>query len=135
MGADQDATGPFVTGGVDTHKDLHVAAVVDAHDRGLVHHSDSATTRHGYKQLLAWMRSFGQVRRVGVEATGTYGAGLLRYLRKAGVEVRPGRLTLTVGCRAGRDRSAFRDGSSTVPFEQIGQSAVKRLWRQKSDDI
>jgi len=22
--------------------------------------------------------------------------------------------------------------SSTVPFEQIGQSAVKRLWRQKS---
>jgi hypothetical protein len=39
-------------------------------------------------------------------------------------------LTLTVGCRAGRDR----DGSSTVPFEQIGQSAVKRLWRQKSVD-
>jgi predicted phosphodiesterase len=28
----------------------------------------------------------------------------------------------------------LRDGSSTVPFEQIGQSAVKRLWRQKSVD-
>jgi hypothetical protein len=26
-----------------------------------------------------------------------------------------------------------RFGSSTVPFEQIGQSAVKRLWRQKSE--
>ena len=33
------------------------------------------------------MRSFGQLRRVGVEATGTYGAGLLRYLQNAGVEV------------------------------------------------
>ena len=46
-----------------------------------------ATTRHGYKQMLAWMRSFGQLQRVGIEATGTYGAGLLRYLQKAGVEV------------------------------------------------
>ena len=26
-----------------------------------------------------------------------------------------------------------RPGSSAVPFEQIGQSAVKRLWRQKTD--
>ena len=34
-----------------------------------------------------------------------------------------------------RDRDADRSGSSTVPFEQIGQSAVKRLWRQKSDVI
>jgi len=34
-----------------------------------------------------------------------------------------------------RDREADRSGSSTVPFEQIGQSAVKRLWRQKSEVI
>src|SRR5215208_5571102 len=52
----------------------------------------------------------------------------------AGVDVRPGRFTFTVGWRAGRARSAFRDESSTVPFEQIGQSAVKRLWRQKRED-
>jgi transposase len=75
-----------VTGGVDTHKDLHVAAVVDEHDRVLGCQS-FATTRHGYKLMLAWMRTFGPLRRVGVEATGTYGAGLLRYLQKAGVEV------------------------------------------------
>jgi transposase len=37
--------------------------------------------------MLTWMRSFGQLRLVGVEATGTYGAGLLRYLQAAGVEV------------------------------------------------
>ena len=36
--------------------------------------------------MLAWMRSFGTVRRVGIESTGTYGAGLLRYLQQAGVE-------------------------------------------------
>ena len=79
-------TGPFVIGGVDTHKELHVAAVVDEHDR-IVGSQSFATTRQGYNQMLAWMRSFGLVRRVGVEATGTYGAGLLRYLQKAGVEV------------------------------------------------
>jgi transposase len=44
-------------------------------------------TRHGYKQTLTWTHSFGQLRRVGVEATGTYGAGLLRYMQNAGVEV------------------------------------------------
>ncbi len=78
--------GPFVGGGVDTHKDLHVAAVVDRHDQILGSRS-FPTTRHGYTQMLAWMRAFGQLRRVGVEATGTYGAGLLRYLQKAGVAV------------------------------------------------
>lgn len=75
-----------VVGGVDTHKDLHVAAVVDDHDT-VLGSACFATTRHGYKQMLTWMRSFGQLRRVGIEATGTYGAGLLRYLQAAGVEV------------------------------------------------
>lgn len=46
-----------------------------------------ATTRHGYKQMLAWMGAFGSLQRVGIEATGTYGAGLLRYMQKAGIEV------------------------------------------------
>ena len=86
MGVDQDATGPFVVGGVDTHKDLYVAAVVDQYDK-LLGSQCFPTTRHGYEQMLAWMRSFGSLQRVGVEATGTYGAGLLRYLQHAGVEV------------------------------------------------
>ncbi len=75
-----------VVGGVDTHKDLHVAAVVDERDRVLASRC-FPTTRHGYKQMLTWMRSFGSLQRVGVEATGTSGAGLLRYLQNAGVEV------------------------------------------------
>ena len=75
-----------VIGGVDTHKDLHVAAVVDHRDRVLGTES-FPTTRHGYKLMLSWMKSFGDLRRVGVECSGSYGAGLLRYLQTAGVEV------------------------------------------------
>lgn len=67
-------------GGVDTHKDLHVAAVVDEDDRVLGNEC-FPTTRHSYKQMLLWMRSFGELARVGIECTGSYGAGLLRYLQ------------------------------------------------------
>ena len=66
-----------VVGGVDTHKDLHVAAVVDEHDR-VLGTEFFPTTRHGYKQLVQWLRSFGHIAGIGVECTGTYGAGLLR---------------------------------------------------------
>lgn len=75
-----------IIGGVDTHKDLHAAAVVDDCDRILDTRSFS-TTRQGYRQMLAWMRSFGDLRRIGIESTGSYGAGLLRYMQTAGVEV------------------------------------------------
>jgi transposase len=83
---DETAPPRRVIGGVDTHKDLHSAAVVDERDQ-LVASQSFATTRQGYRQMLAWMRSFGQLERVGVEATGTYGAGLLRHLQAAGVVV------------------------------------------------
>jgi transposase len=81
-----DKAARSITGGVDTHKDLHVAAVVDDSDRVLDTRS-FATTRQGYRQMLAWMRSFGALQRVGIESTGSYGAGLLRYMQTAGVEV------------------------------------------------
>jgi transposase len=82
----QNSTARDVVGGVDTHKDLHMAAVVDDQDR-VLGTKCFATTRQGYRQMLAWMRSFGGVIRVGVECTGTYGAGLLRYLQQSGVTV------------------------------------------------
>jgi transposase len=86
MEDNQERSAGRIVGGVDTHKDLHVAAVVDEFDRVLGSQC-FATTRHGYKQMLAWMRAFGSLQRVGIEATGTYGAGLLRYMQKAGIEV------------------------------------------------
>ena len=50
-----------VVGGVDTHKDLHVAAVVDHRDHVLGTES-FATTRHGYKSAIATLKP-GQIRR------------------------------------------------------------------------
>ena len=85
MSVEED-TGHQVVGGVDTHKDLHVAAVVDERDR-LLATASFATTRQGYRQMLAWMRSFGTVKRIGIESTGSYGAGLLRFMQEAGIEV------------------------------------------------
>lgn len=87
MSENQNPTDRRVVGGVDTHKDLHMAAVVDERDRVLGTEC-FASTRQGYRQMLAWMRSFGEVVRVGVGCTGTYGAGLLRFLQKSGVTVR-----------------------------------------------
>lgn len=78
--------GAIVVGGVDTHKDLHFAAVVDDKDR-VLGTRPFPTTRHGYKQMVQWMREFGFIGKVGVECTGTYGAGLLRYLAQSGIEV------------------------------------------------
>jgi transposase len=75
-----------VTGGVDTHTDVHVAAVVDGTGRILGSNS-FPTTVAGFRHLLAWMRRHGTLGRVGVEGTGAYGAGLARFLTAAGVEV------------------------------------------------
>lgn len=75
-----------VIGGVDTHKDLHVAAVVDTDDHVLDTQAFS-TTRAGYPALLAWMCTYGDVRRIGIEGTGAYGTGLLCHLQQAGIEV------------------------------------------------
>jgi transposase len=75
-----------VIGGVDTHQDLHLAAVVEP-DGTVLGTKAFPTTRAGYRGLLAWMRSLGNVLRVGVESTGTYGAGLVRLLGQEGVPV------------------------------------------------
>lgn len=75
-----------VTGGVDTHRDQHVAVVVDEVGRVLGTESFSVNSK-GYAALHRWMTSFGHLERVGVEGTGSYGAGLARHLACAGVEV------------------------------------------------
>ncbi|HMK99939.1 MAG TPA: IS110 family transposase [Acidimicrobiales bacterium] len=75
-----------VTGGVDTHRDLHVVCALD--ERGAELGVESfPTTPAGYRRMLHWLRHFGEVGRVGVEGTGSYGAGLTRYLQTEGVEV------------------------------------------------
>ena len=76
----------LVTLGVDTHLDNHVAAVLD--ERGVLLDSMMLpTTPAGYQALLDWAAEFGTIDRVGVEGTGSYGAGLARWLRGAGLVV------------------------------------------------
>jgi transposase len=62
-----------ITGGVDTHKDVHVAAALD-HLGRLLGTESFATTRRGYRQLLDWLRSHGELVAVGVEGCGSWGA-------------------------------------------------------------
>jgi Transposase len=85
-----------VTVGVDTHADSHVAAVVDQTGRVLGSASFAASTR-GYVALVNWAERLGPVAKVGIEGTGTYGAGLARFVRAYGLEVvevdRPDRRT------------------------------------------
>ena len=75
-----------VFGGVDTHRDAHVAALVDGTGRLLGSESFTAQ-RAGYQRMVAWFGSQGHLVRVGVEGTGSYGAGLARYLTAADIEV------------------------------------------------
>jgi transposase len=82
-GAAPTASTRWITVGVDTHKDRHVAAAVDQSGR-LLASTQAPTTVKGCKQLLAWAQAHGRVDRFGIEGTGAYGAGLARFLRAAG---------------------------------------------------
>jgi len=75
-----------VTGGVDTHLDVNVAAALDPVG-GLLGVAEFPTTLAGHRELLGWLSGFGPVARVGVEGTGSYGAGVARFLRASGVEI------------------------------------------------
>jgi transposase len=85
-----------ITGGVDTHADVHVAAALDPIG-GLLGVEEFPVTPAGYALLLGWLGGFGTVCLVGIEGTGSYGAGLARHVTAAGVRV------------AGVDRSDRQD--------------------------
>ena len=85
-----------MTGGVDTHLDVHVAAALDP--VGALLGSESfETTPAGYAQLLNWLEGFGPVTKVGVEGTGAYrarrsrssAAGVSKSSRSTGPTARP----------------------------------------------
>lgn len=85
-----------VVGGIDTHQDSHTGAVVDAAGRVLGTETFPADAG-GYRALLAWMGGFGVLARIGIEGTGSYGAGLAHYLQTRSVPIievdRPDRTT------------------------------------------
>ena len=77
-----------VTVGVDTHGDGHVAAAFTSDLGRPLGHLTIATTPAGYRRLLEWAHELGSDARFGVEGTGSYGAGLARFLAAAGCTVR-----------------------------------------------
>jgi len=116
-----------ITGGVDTHLDIHVAAALDQLGALLDTRSFPATTA-GYRQLLRWLRSFGDVVLVGVEGTGSYGAGLTRHLLAEHVEVvevdRPNRQN-----RRRRGKSDTVDAVAAARAAQSGDATGKAKTR------
>lgn len=84
--ADIDHQVEDVVLGVETHKDIHVAAVLTLVG-GHIAHASFPTTAAGYQQLIAWVRFFGEARRAGVEGTGSYGFALARELLAEGLTV------------------------------------------------
>ena len=113
-----------VTGGVDTHADVHVAAVVDQVGRVLGTEAFPATAA-GYQAALAWMSAHGELAKAGVEGTGSYGAGLARYLAACGVEmagvIRPNRQA-----RRQRGKSDTADAVAAGRLERGGGGSAKK---------
>ncbi len=102
MTDDQSAT-RRVIGGVDTHKDIHVAVVIDDLGRRL-DTASFATTTAGYRDCYRWLGGYGEILAVGVEGTGSWGAGLSRFLR----------------ARRERGRGEPHEPSDTAPESQDG---------------
>ena len=75
-----------VTLGVDTHKDVHVAAILDDLGRLIGTAAFKADDRGG-EGMLSWARRHGELQTAGVEGTGSYGYRLAILLSGAGVRV------------------------------------------------
>lgn len=109
-------TDRVVIGGVDTHKDVHVAAVIDEVGK-ILEVASFETTAKGCRKLLSWMGSQGELAKVGVEGTGCYGAGLARLLAGEGIEV------VEVN-RPNRQMRRRRGKSDTVDAEAAARAAL-----------
>ena len=109
-----------IIGGVDTHQDLHTAAIVTV--EGAVLGTESfSTTRAGYRAMLAWFRSHGELLRVGVESTGSYGAGIARHLALSGVPV----LEVTGPDRAARRARGKDDALDAVAAAEAARTGCR----------
>ena len=106
-----------ITGGVDTHAGLHVAAALDPLG-GLLGVQEFPATAAGYARLLDWLGGFGTVALVGVEGTGSYGAGLARHLAAAGVRV----VEVDRADRQDRHRAGKSDPLDAVSAARAAQS-------------
>ena len=106
-----------VSGGIDTHGEVHVAAVLDEIG-GLLGTESFPADPNGYSDLLTWLESFGDVTKVGVEGTGSYGAGIARFLTRTGIHV------VEVDRQ---NRQARRQSGKSDPLDAV-EAARAALW-------
>ncbi len=110
-----------VTGGVDTHAGTHVAAALDPVG-GLLGVREFPATAAGYSRLLGWLGGFGTVCLVGIEGTGSYGAGLARHITAAGIRV----VEVDRADRQDRRRQGKSDPLDAVSAARAAQSGRAR---------
>jgi transposase len=126
----------MIVGGVDTHADTHVAAAVDTNG-GILGIEPFPADESGYGALLGWLTSHGEIARVGVEGTGSWGVGLARFLHGQEIVVvevdRPNRQTRRrVGKSDTTDavaaaRAALSGSASVVPKTRNGPVEQMRI--------
>jgi transposase len=102
---------------VDTHADVHVAATLDPVG-GLLGVREFPATTVGYARLLGWLGGFGTVALVGIEGTGSHGAGLARHITAAGIRV--------VEADRSDRQDRRRQGKSDLLTEPEGVTAAQR---------
>jgi transposase len=105
-----------ITGGVDTHADVHVAAAL-APVGGLLGVQEFPATAAGYARLLGWLGGFCTVCLAGVEGTGSYGAGLARHIAAAGIRV----VEVDRSGRQGRRRAGKSDPLDAISAARSAQ--------------
>jgi transposase len=111
-----------VTAGVDTHRDVHMVAALDQRGAELGVRPFS-TDPVGHHELLAWLETLGVVERIGVEGTGTYGAGLTRFLHDRDVVV------VEVSCP---DRQERRSHGKSDPVDALAAARAAQSGKAKA---
>jgi transposase len=110
-----------ITGGVDTHADSHVAAALPPIG-GLLGVREFPATTAGYARLLDWLSEFGTLCLIGIEGTGSYGAGLARHITAAGIRV----VEVDRSDRQDRRRQGKSDPLDAVSAARAAQSGRAR---------
>jgi hypothetical protein len=96
--------------GVDPHPDTHALAIVEVRTGGLVFETSVAASGGGYARALEVAREHAPGRRAfAVEGTGSFGAGLTRFLVGEGERV----------LEVGRLRRERRSGGKTDALDAI----------------
>ena len=128
--------------GVDTHRDQHVAVAIDG--RGVrLDEKHVPVAVCGYEELERWSSSLGEISVFGIEGTGSYGAGVARFMAGRGhtvIEVnRPDR---SVRYRKGKSdptnaemaaRSVLAGVADATPKSGEGEVEMIRMLKSARD--